>query len=371
MSELNYSSVLTEIPQDLVCVSDYQRYAQQILSKPIFEYVVGGGADEITLKRNRQKLAEWFILPSVLNDVTTGRTQTTVLGEQFRHPMILAPVAFQKMAHPDGELATAAAADVLETGMIASTLATQPIENIAAKLNQPKWFQLYMQDNKAFTLDLVKRAERAGYTKLVITVDAPIHGIRNRAQRADFVLPEGIEAINLKDRPPLPRKELAPTESIVFQGMMSEAPVWDDIAWLQQNTSLPIILKGVLSPQDAVKAKQAGIAGVIVSNHGGRALDAVPSSIEMLPLVRQAVGDDFAVIYDGAISRGTETFIALALGADLVCIGRPQFYALAVAGSLGVGHMLRILREEFEVAMSLAGVTEIANLSRQNLYRQD
>jgi len=371
MAELDYSSVLQQIPQDLVCVSDYQRYAEQILPKPIFEYVVGGGGDEITLKRNRQKLDEWLILPSVLNDVTKGRTQTTVLGEEFRHPMILAPVAFQKMAHPQGELATAEAADVLETGMIASTLATHTIEDIAAKLNQPKWFQLYVQESKAFTLDLVKRAERAGYSKLVITVDAPIHGIRNRAQRAGFVLPAGIEAVNLKDRPPLPTKELDPTQSIVFQGMMSEAPLWDDIAWLQKNTSLPIILKGILSPQDAVKAKQMGVAGVIVSNHGGRALDSVPSSIEMLPLIRQAVGDDFALIYDGAIARGTDTFKALALGADLVCIGRPQFYALAVAGALGVGHMLRVLREEFEVAMSLAGVSDVSCLSKQHLYRQD
>ena len=354
---------LTAIPQDLVSAADYARYARQHLSHAVYEYVVGGGADEITLRRNRQKLDELLILPAVLKDCTAGGTQTKVLGQTFRHPLVLAPVAFQQLAHPQAELATAEAADLLETGMIVSTLATCRLEDIATKTAQPKWFQLYFQQDKVFTLSLVRRAEQAGYTALVVTVDAPLHGIRNRAQRVGFVLPEGIEAVNLKDRPPLPSKSFDPSQSIVFQGMMSEAPCWEDIRWLQQQTALPIVLKGILSPADAQRAKEMGLSGVVVSNRGGRTLDCLPAFIEMLPLVREAVGPDFAVLYDGAIERGTDTFKALALGADLVCLGRPQFYALAVAGALGVAHLLRILREELEVTMSLAGTPTINDIS--------
>lgn len=362
-----YSSFLQKIPQDLVSASDYARYARAHLSEPIYEYVIGGGADEITLNRNRQKLDDILILPSVLQDCTNGGTQTRFLDEDFRHPLLLAPVAFQQLAHPDGELATAEAADLLETGMIVSTLATQSLEDIAAKTAQTKWFQLYFQQSRDFTLSLVKRAEQAGYTKLVVTVDAPLHGIRNRAQRAGFVLPEGIEAVNLKDRPPLPRQSFDVSKSIVFQGMMSEVPNWDDIAWLQQQTSLPIILKGILSPSNAIRAKEMGIASIVVSNHGGRTLDCVPSSIEMLAAIRSAVGQDYPLIFDSGIERGTDIFKALALGANLVCIGRPQFYALAVAGALGVAHLLRVLREELEVTMSLAGTPTLSDITPDSL----
>lgn len=363
----HYANFLKTIPQDLVSASDYARYAKQHLPVAIYEYVVGGGGDEITLNRNRKKLDELLIQPSVLTDCTGGGTHTKCLGETFRHPLLLAPVAFQQLAHPDGELATTEAADLLETGVIVSTLATQTIEDIAAKTSQAKWFQLYIQQNREFTLSLVRRAEKAGYTKLVVTVDAPLHGIRNRAQRAGFVLPEGIEAVNLRERPALPRQSFDPSQSVVFQGMMSEVPTWDDIAWLQQQTDLPIILKGILSVADALHAQQMGLAGIVVSNHGGRTLDCLPASIEMLPLIRQAVGADYPILFDGGIERGTDVFKALALGADLVCLGRPQFYALAVAGALGVAHMLRVLREELEVTMSLAGTPCIEDIKADRL----
>ncbi len=358
---------LTAIPADLVSVADYERYAKHHIPSPVFEYIQGGGADEITLQRNRSALDNLMILPRILQDCTAGNTHTTVLGEALRHPVMLAPVAFQKLVYPQGELAMAQAASALETGMIVSTLASEPIEDIAAELDSPKWFQLYFQQSRDFTLALVRRAEAAGYTALVITVDAPLHGIRNRAQRAGFQLPKGIEAVNLKKRPPLPSKQFDASESIIFQGMMSEAPVWESIRWLKQHTTLPILLKGVLSPADALYAADMGLAGVIVSNHGGRTLDCLPSAIDMLPLVRQAVGEDFSLLMDGGIQRGTDTFKALALGADAVLVGRPQLYALAVAGALGVAHMLRVLREELEVTMSLAGTPTINDITRHAL----
>tara|TARA_R110002050_G_scaffold9504_1_gene33006 strand:- start:150544 stop:151644 length:1101 start_codon:yes stop_codon:yes gene_type:complete len=357
------------LPTDLVSVSDYARYAPQHMAHDVYEYIVGGGADELTLQRNRTQLDLLSILPKVLTNCTQGTTQTNIMGESWRHPMMLAPVAFHKLVHPQGELATAKAASILETGMMVSTLSSVELETIAAELDSPKWFQLYFQQSRSFTLSLVKRAEQASYTKLVITVDAPLHGIRNRAQRAGFSLPDGVSAVNLKHRPPLPSASFNPDQSIVFQGMMSEAPNWDDIIWLMQHTSLPIILKGILNPADALHAKSLGVAGIVVSNHGGRTLDCLPSSIEMLPQIRHAVGDDYPLLFDGGIERGTDVFKAIALGANAVLIGRPQLYALAVAGAVGVGHMLRILREELEVTMALAGTPTLEDITAQSIWR--
>ena len=341
------------------------------MSHAVYEYIVGGGADELTLHRNRTKLDDILIHPRVLVDCTQGGTQTEILGETWRHPMMLAPVAFQKLVHPEGEIATAQAASILETGMMVSTLSTISLEKIASELESPKWFQLYFQQSRDFSLSLVRRAEAAGYTKLVVTIDAPLHGIRNRAQRAKFILPEGVEAVNLIDRPHLPSAAFDPSQSIVFQGMMSETPTWDDIEWLKANTDLPIILKGILSPDDALKAVEIGIEGIVVSNHGGRTLDCVPAAIEALPHIRKAVGEDYTLLFDGGIERGTDIFKALALGANAVLIGRPQVYALAVAGALGVGHMLRILREELEVAMALAGTPTIDSIGVDSLWNYE
>nr|WP_067288007.1 alpha-hydroxy acid oxidase [Marinobacterium profundum] len=360
---------LSQIPADLVSLSDYERYARQLLAHSLFEYIAGGGADELTLQRNRTALDRISLLPRVLRDVTAGSTHTRVLDEDLRHPILLAPVAFQRMVHPDGELATARAADALDTPMVVSTLASHSLEDIATETRAGKWFQLYFQQDPDFTLTLVRRAERAGYSKLVVTVDAPLHGIRNRAQRAGFVLPDDIEAVNLRERPPLPRAVLEPSQSIVFQGMMSEAPGWEQLEWLSRNTHLPIIVKGVLHPQDAIRVAGMGLAGVIVSNHGGRALDCVPSATEMLPQIRAATGPNFTLLLDGGISRGTDVFKALALGANAVLIGRPQIYALAVAGAVGVAHMLRVLREELEVTMALAGTPRISDITSAALYQ--
>jgi isopentenyl diphosphate isomerase/L-lactate dehydrogenase-like FMN-dependent dehydrogenase len=369
MAPDSYTQFLDKIPQDLVSAEDYRRYAKAHLPSAIFEYVDGGGADELTLSRNRQQLDKLLIKPRVLADVTEGSTATTFLDETLRHPLMLAPIAFHKLAHPEAEIATANAADVLETGMVTSTLASVSMEAIAEATGQAKWFQLYFQESRDFTLSLIERAEKAGYSKLVVTVDAPLHGIRNRAQRAGFVLPDHIEAVNLAERPPLPRKAFSPDESIIFQGMMSEAPTWSDIEWLIQQTSLPVILKGILSEEDAVKAQSMGVSAVVVSNHGGRTLDCLPSSIEMLPRIRAVVGEDYPLILDSGIQRGTDVFKAIAMGANLVWLGRPYFYALSVAGSLGVAHLLRLLREELEVTMSLAGCTKIADICPSYILR--
>jgi isopentenyl diphosphate isomerase/L-lactate dehydrogenase-like FMN-dependent dehydrogenase len=360
----------SNIPQDLVSVSDYSEYAKQHIPYDIYEYIAGGGADQLTLHRNRDALDKIQLLPKMLTDCTQGSTVLNFMGELLRHPIILAPVAFHKLVHPQGEMATADAASLLETTMVVSTLSSHTLEDVAQKLETGKWFQLYFQQSKEFTLSLVKRAELAGYSKLMITIDASLHGIRNRAQRAGFVLPVNVQAVNLKDRPDLPRKVLTPEQSVVFQGMMTEAPTWEDIEWLQQHTKLEIILKGIMHPADALKAKKIGVAGIVVSNHGGRTLDCIPSAIELLPQIRKTVGPDFPIIVDGAIERGTDIYKAIALGANTVMVGRPQLYALAVAGPVGVAHMLRVLREELEVTMAMMGTPRITDITPETLYAQ-
>ncbi|MBR9883384.1 alpha-hydroxy acid oxidase [Marinobacterium lacunae] len=367
MTETTPRAPLDQIPGDLVSLGDYARYAPAHMTEAAYQYIVGGGADEISVRRNRDMFDRLMINPRVLVDVTGGSTCTEVLGEHFRHPVMLAPVAFHKLVHPQGEIATAMAASALETPMVVSTLASVELEAIAAQTEAPKWFQLYFQQDRDFTLSLVQRAEAAGYTCLMITVDASLHGIRNRAQRAGFALPPGVDAVNLRQRPPLPSAVLEPSQSIVFQGMMTEAPTWDDIRWLKERTSMPIVLKGILSPADALIAQQMGVSGLVLSNHGGRTLDCVPSGLEVIQSVRQAVGEDMTLLLDGAVERGTDVFKAIALGADAVMVGRAQLYALAVAGAPGVAHMLRILREELEVCMALAGTPRIADIGPEAL----
>ena len=256
----------------------------------------------------------------------------------------------------------------MEAGFITSTLASQSLEAIAAQTDQPKWFQLYFQSDKEYTSALIKRAEKASYSALVVTLDVPINGLRNQLQRSGFQLPTSAQAMNPIASQAQP-KILSPEQSIIFQGMMSEAPTWQDIDWLRQQTRLPIILKGITHPQDALQAIAAGANGIVVSNHGGRGLDTLPATIEALPGIRKAVGDDITLLVDGGIRRGTDIFKALALGANAVLIGRPQVYGLAVAGALGVAHMLKILRDELEVTMALCGCPSLADINTDCIFK--
>ena len=353
---------LDRIPPALAAVADYERWAQDFVPHAIYEYVAGGAADDLTLHENRRAFDRIELAGRVLADCAHGTTALTLLGQSFRHPILLAPVAYLQLVHPAGEIATAQAADALEAGFVASTLSSVSLEAIAAELHGPKWFQLYCQPTRERTLALVRRAEAAGYGALVVTVDAPIDGVRNRAQRAGFVLPRHVRAANLPDAPAPGRTRLPREQSVVFQGLMAHAPTWADLAWLRKATPLPVLVKGILHPDDAVRAADLGLAGVVVSNHGGRTLDGLPASIMALPRVRAAVGADFPVLLDGGIRRGTDVFKARALGADAVLVGRPQVYALAVAGALGVAHVLRVLREELEVTMALTGCPTLSDI---------
>lgn len=357
---------LAAIPPDLVAACDYEARARQHLDDNAWAYLQGGAADELSLRDNLAAFQSIALRPRVLRDVRGGHTRLSLFGQTFEHPILLAPVAYQRLFHPDGELATALAANAMGAGMVVSTLASTCLEDIAGQTTAPLWFQLYWQGGREASLALVRRAENAGYRALVLTVDAPLSGIRNREQRAGFTLPPAANATNLAETPRMP--PLAAGASPVFAGLMALAPSWTDVEWLRRQTSLPLLLKGVLHPEDAVQAVNCGANGLVISNHGGRVLDTTPAPLDVLPEIRARVGPDVALLLDSGIRRGGDVFKALAVGADAVLLGRPYVHALAVAGALGVAHLIKLLREELEVCMALCGCSELREITPDRLY---
>jgi 4-hydroxymandelate oxidase len=358
---------LSHIAADLVAAVDYQRYGLPRLDANALAYLQGGAADEYTCQANLDAWQDWALLPRMLADLRGGHTRCQLLGDTLQHPILLAPVAYQQLFHPEGELASALAAGVMGGAAVLSCFASTTLEMVAEVAQGPLWFQLYWQGDGPRTLALAERAQAAGYKALVLTVDAPVAGIRNREQRAGFALPAHIRAVNLDTTPQLP--ELAAGASAVFDGLLALAPQWADVAWLCQHSCLPVLLKGILHPEDAQLAMQAGTAGLIVSNHGGRVLDSQFPAIKALPAIRQIVGPQVPLLVDGGIRRGTDVLKAIALGADAVLIGRPYIHALATAGALGVAHLLKLLREELEVAMALCGCRQLADIGPALLRR--
>ena len=369
----DHSHILTaaceQIPAGIVCLDDYEIHARRMMRDDIHEYINSGVADEITLRRNRSSWDTLAIRPRLLRSFAHANTHIRLLGQSLHHPLLLAPVAHQRLVHPDGELATVRAAAALDTPMLVSTLSSYTLEDIAASGHAPLWFQLYWQHNRANSLQLVKRAEAAGYQALVITLDAPVNGLRNRTQRAGFRLPAGVTEANLQGLQAPPARTLAAGSSVILNGFMADAPGLDDLLWLREQTTLPLLVKGVLNPDDALQLQQLGIDGLIVSNHGGRTLDGLPATLEMIGAIRAAVGPELPLLLDSGVRRGTDVFKALALGANAVLIGRPQLHALAVAGALGVAHMLKLLRDELEITMALAGCPTIADITTTSLIQ--
>lgn len=356
------------IPRDIAAVADYVPYARARLDDNAWAYIDGGAADELTLRWNRESFDRLRLKPRVLAPVAGGHTRTTLFGVEYAHPVLLAPVAYQRLAHPEGELAVAQAAAATDTAMVVSTLSSTRIEEIAVTTSATLWFQLYIQADRGFTRTLVRRAEACGCRALVVTVDAPLNGIRNREQRASFRLPPDVAPVNLQGMPLAPAQRLEPGQSQVFDRMMAVAPTWADLEWLRGITALPVVIKGILAPEDAVKAAELGADGVIVSNHGGRTLDTLPATIDALPAIAEAAAGRLTLLLDGGVRRGTDVLKALALGARAVLIGRPYLYALATAGPLGVAHVVRILRDELEAAMALSGCATLDQIGRQSLF---
>lgn len=358
-----------EIPPGVVTLEDYEPLAQARLNPSVWGFLAGGAADELTLRWNRDAYARLRLTGRALRDMSGAHTRVTLLGTELDFPILLAPVAYQNLIHPAGELATVEGAAAMRAGMIVSTNATVSMEDIAASSHDtPLWFQLYMLEDRESTRTLIGRAEAAGYGALVVTVDAPINGVRNREQRSGFRLTVA-DPVNLRGlRRPYPAATPSLVDSPLFGGFLKSAPTWRDIEWLQSVTRLPIVLKGIMSPGDAVRAADLGVAGIVVSNHGGRTLDTLPATIEALPRIADAVEGRLPILVDGGIRRGTDIVKALALGASAVLVGRPYAFALAVAGAVGVAHVLSILRAELEAAMTLTGCPTIADIDRSILW---
>jgi len=365
-----------QIPAGVVTLADHEAHARTRLDENAWAYFSGGAGNESTLRANCSAWNERLLYPRVLQPLAGGHTRIELLGRALAHPVFLAPVAYQRMAHAGGELASSYAAAALGAGMVLSTQASVTLEAVAQAIGAdpnrgPLWFQLYIQPDRGFTRELVQRAERAGYEALVLTVDAPASGARDRERRANFQLPAHVSAVNLAGMAAPAQRTLQPGQSALFDNLLASAPTWNDVAWLQSITRLPVLLKGVLHPDDARQAAALGVGGVIVSNHGGRTLDTSPATAAVLPRIVQAVAGELPVLVDGGIRRGTDILKAIALGASAVLVGRPYIHGLANAGALGVAHVLRLLRDELEIAMALCGCRTLAQAGPHLLFRPD
>lgn len=359
---------LQAIPPSIATVRDYETAARERLTEQAWAYIAGGASDEITLRDNLAAFERVRLRGRVLRDMAGAHCRLELFGQTFDIPALLAPVAFQRLAHPDGELASALGAAAGGTGMVVSTQSSISLEAIAADAAAPLWFQLYMQPDRDFTLSLVRRAEAAGYQALVFTVDAPISGLRPREQRAGFQLPPGVEAVNLRDAPAAQLQAARPGGAMLLGGpLLDAAPSWRDLAWLRSQTWLPLLIKGVMDAGDARRMIDEGADGVVVSNHGGRVLDGQPATLDVLPEIVDAAGGRIPVMLDGGVRGGGDVFKALALGARAVFVGRAYMHGLAAAGAVGVSHVLHMLRAELEVAMALTGCRTLDDIDHSAL----
>ena len=355
---------LTQIPAYLQTVHNYESQAKLHLSDMIWAYLQGGAMDEVSVRDNLSQFSQIQLLPRMLRDLTHGNTALELFGQHYPHPIFLAPIGHQQQFHPDAEAATGLAAEVMQANCIVSTFTNTHLAEIAP--NSPyKWFQLYWQGEREKSLALIQLAEQLNYKAIVVTVDSPHTGIRDRERQAFFHLPAEMQHPHTPTHIPLPKLEAG--QHPVFEGLMKIAPTWEDIAYLVQNTQLPVLLKGISHPNDAKLAIAHGVQGLIISNHGGRVLDTCISPLNALQMIKKAVPEDFPLLYDGGIRRGTDIYKALAFGAKAVLIGRPYIYGLSVAGALGVAHVLKILKEELEITMALMGSATLADIKHENI----
>lgn len=358
--------------------AELERRAEEALDDRAVAYVFGGAGSEDTMHANLEAFRRWRIVPRVLRDLSERDLSTEVLGTPMPAPVMLAPIGVQTLLHPEGELASARAAAEVGLPLITSTASSTPMEGIAeANGDSARWYQLYWPNDEAITASLVERAERSGYSAIVVTVDNYVPGWKPRdLQQAYLPFLEGIGiAQYLSDPVFRDALEKTPEEDMGaavghFLGVFANPQLtWDSLEWLQGQTSLPIVLKGILHPDDATEARERGVAGIVVSNHGGRQIDGAIASLEALPPIVDAVGGDISVMLDSGIRSGADAFKALALGADAVLIGRPYLWGLALDGQAGVTTVLRCILAELDLTMALSGVTRLDELDSRALRR--
>jgi len=351
---------------------DFERLAESRLRRDVFDYYAGGAFDEVALRASRVAYERIPLYFRALVGVAERSTATTVLGEQVSMPVLIAPTAFHRLAHAEGELATARAAGSAGTLMIVSTLSNTSIEDIAATATGPLWFQLYIYKDRDATRDLVARVEAAGCRAIVLTVDAPILGPRERDVRNRFALPQGLSVENLvgAGQGTVAGQESGSGLATYINTFIDPSISWRDVEWLRSITKLPVIIKGIVRADDARRAVEAGASGIVVSNHGGRQLDALPATVDALPYVAVAAGARAEVYVDGGIRRGLDVVKAIALGARAVLIGRPVLWGLAAGGEEGVARVLEILRREIDNTMGLCGCPKVDHITA-DLLRPD
>jgi 4-hydroxymandelate oxidase len=347
----------------LLSVRDAERAAAGTLSPGVWDFVAGGSEAELTLAANRTALDAVFLTPRVLTGITACDPGTMLVGCRSALPIAIAPMSYQRLVHPEGEIGLARAAREAGIPLALSMMSSCVLEEVAA-VGGTLWFQLYLLRDRGQVSDLVQRAEEAGCRALVLTVDVPRMGRRLRDMRNGFALPAGITAANLRDdaarlvrSPPAGTSGVAVHTNQFFEPALS----WADVAWLRERTRLPLVLKGILHPADARRAAESGVSAVVVSNHGGRQLDGAVASITALPGVRDAVDGRCEVLLDSGIRSGTDVLKALSLGAGGVLLGRPALWGLASGGARGAAQVLSLLAEELTEAMTLAGCPDVGS----------
>ncbi|XP_026207229.1 hydroxyacid oxidase 1 [Anabas testudineus] len=354
-----------------VCVSDFEEEASKVLPKAVYDYYRSGADEQNTLADNVAAFNRWYLVPRVLRDVSAVDLSVSVLGQKLSMPLCVAATAMQRMAHPDGEIATAKACQAVGTGMMLSSWATSSIEEVAGS-GAVLWMQLYIYKDRGLTLSLVRRAEEMGYKAIFVTVDTPYLGRRWDDMRNRFKLPPHLSMSNFSTA------SLAFSEgnygndsglAVYVAKAIDPTICWEDITWLKKHTHLPVIVKGILNGEDAVQAVNYGVDGILVSNHGARQLDGVPATLDVLEEVVTAVQGHCDVYLDGGVRRGTDVLKALALGAKAVLIGRPVLWGLACQGEAGVIELLELLKEELQLAMALSGCRSVSEVSRSLVRR--
>jgi 4-hydroxymandelate oxidase len=345
---------------------DLEKLAKDKLPQSAHDYFASGAWDEVTLRENRAAFERIKVHYRVLADVSQRNLSTSLFGQKLSMPILVAPTAFQKLAHPDGELATVRAAGAAGTIMVMSSLSTTLVEDVTRAATGPVWFQLYINKDRGFTRDLVARVTAAGCQALMLTVDTPEWGRRERDVRNKFHLPPGLAAVNLL--PANERGEVIGQSGAgmgqAFAWMLDASVTWKDVDWLRSLTKLPLLLKGICRADDAQRAVASGVNGIVVSNHGGRQMDTTPATIEVLPRCADAVGGRVPILMDGGVRRGLDVLKALALGATAVQVGRPVLWGLAAGGQQGVECALGLLRQELDLAMALAGCPDLKAITR-------
>ncbi|XP_050232295.1 peroxisomal (S)-2-hydroxyacid oxidase GLO4-like isoform X2 [Mercurialis annua] len=354
--------------EDPVNVNEFQILAKQILPKMYYDFYSGGAEDQHTLKENVEAFQRITFRPRVLVDVSRITMSTTILGYNISAPIMIAPTSMHKLAHPEGEIATARAAAESNTIMALSFSSTYSLEEVAASCDAVRFFQLYVYKNRDIAVTLVKRAERSGYKAIVLTVDTPRLGRREADIKNKLIVPQ------MKNLEGLLSTEVVPERGSGLETFAKETLddtlSWKDVGWLKSITNLPILVKGILTREDAIKAMEVGAAGIIVSNHGARQLDYSPATISALEEVVEVVGGRIPVLLDGGIRRGTDVFKALALGAQAVLVGRPVIFGLAVKGEKGVGQVMKMLKDELELTMALSGCPTLKHITRSHVRTQ-